>query len=207
MSQTKDHNSINRRDFLKLGVLGATTAAVGLSGIGGISEGATLNAAIQPVYRTLGKTGLKPTVVSFGAMLTPEHEVMRAAFDLGVNYVDTARRYMDGRNEEIVAKAIKGLRNKIYVATKTLPTSNTKKDIFNDVETSLSKLQIDYIDVIQLHNLKSKERAFIPRYVKHWQNFANRERFVSWVLPPIRIRQRFLIPLLMTRRNFLIWHW
>ena len=162
MSQTKDHNSINRRDFLKLGVLGATTAAVGLSGIGGISEGATLNAAIQPVYRTLGKTGLKPTVVSFGAMLTPEHEVMRAAFDRGVNYVDTARRYMDGRNEEIVAKAIKGLRNKIYVATKTLPTSNTKKDIFNDVETSLSKLQIDYIDVIQLHNLKSKERAFVP---------------------------------------------
>jgi len=162
MSQSKYHNFINRRDFLKLGVLGATTTAAGLSGIAGISESATLNAAIQPVYRKLGRTGLKLTVVSFGAMLTPEHEVMRTAFDLGVNYVDTARRYMDGKNEEIVGKALKGIRNKVYVATKTLPTSNAKKDIFQDVETSLSKLQIDYIDVIQLHNLKSKERAFIP---------------------------------------------
>ncbi|MDH5201635.1 MAG: aldo/keto reductase [Nitrospirota bacterium] len=162
MSQSEYHNFINRRDFLKLGVLGATTAAAGLSSIAGISESAALNAAIQPVYRKLGRTGLKLTVVSFGAMLTPENEVMRAAFDLGVNYVDTARRYMDGRNEEIVGKALKGIRNKVYVATKTLPTSNSKKDIFQDVETSLSKLQIDHIDVIQLHNLKSKERAFIP---------------------------------------------
>jgi predicted aldo/keto reductase-like oxidoreductase len=102
------------------------------------------------------------SVVSFGAMLTPDPEPMEAAFDLGVNYVDTARRYMNGRNEEIVARALKGRRHKIYVATKSLASSTTKKDIFNDVETSLSKLQTDYIDVIQLHNLTSGDRALLP---------------------------------------------
>ena len=155
---------MNRRDFLKLGIMTATTTAVGLSSIGGIFEAATANAQSipNPAYRTLGRTGMKVTVVSFGAMLTPEHEVMRAALDLGVNYIDTARRYMSGRNEEIVAKALKGIRDRVYVATKTLATSHTKKDIFRDVETSLSKLQIDYLDVIQLHNLDSKERIFIP---------------------------------------------
>jgi uncharacterized protein len=145
---------MKRRDFLKLGLVGAASAAAGLTGIGSISKAAA-DAGSQPgtVYRTLGRTGLKITVVSFGAMLTPEHEVMQAAFDLGVNYVDTARRYMNGRNEEIVARALKGRRDKIYVATKTQPGSVTRKEIFADVETSLTKLQTDHVDVIQLHNL------------------------------------------------------
>jgi len=163
MSKTKDHNSMNRRDFLKFGAIGVAAAA-GLSGLSKIAEGAASASkpGITPVYRTLGRTGLKVSVVSFGAMLTPDYEPMEAAFDLGVNYVDTARRYMNGRNEEIVGKALKGRRDKVYVATKTPPASQSKKDIFKDVETSLSKLQIDYIDVIQLHSLTSGERAMIP---------------------------------------------
>lgn len=151
---------MKRRDFLKLGVVTATSAAAGLS-LGNVL-GAATTPAVTPVYRTLGRTGLKVTIVSFGAMLTPEHEVIETAFDMGINYVDTARRYMGGRNEEIVGRALKGLRSKVYVATKTVSSSSSKKDIFSDVETSLSKLKTDYIDVIQLHNLSSKDRAFNP---------------------------------------------
>ena len=114
------------------------------------------------MYRTLGRTGLKISVVSFGAMLTPEPEVLKIGFDNGVNYCDTARKYMDGKNEEIVAKALKGRRDKVYVATKTLPGSKTKEDIIRDVETSLKTLETDHIDVIQLHNLTDKDRIFIP---------------------------------------------
>jgi hypothetical protein len=95
-------------------------------------------------------------------MLTPEAEVIKIALDNGVNYVDTARRYMGGKNEEIVGKALKGRRDKVYVATKTQPTSRSKEDIINDVETSLKALGTDYVDVIQLHNLTDKERVFIP---------------------------------------------
>ena len=155
---------INRRQFIKAGICGGAAAALGLTGLSEIAEGASMTSAENPVpvYRTLGRTGLKITVVSFGAMLTPEPEVIRAGLDQGINYIDTARRYMNGKNEEIVSQAIKGLRNKIFLATKTLSSSNTKEDIVRDVEKSLSVLQTDRIDVIQLHNLTSKERAFIP---------------------------------------------
>jgi uncharacterized protein len=159
----EDHKTMNRREFLKLG---AATAAVTAAGLGGASslfgaEGA--GGSPELVYRTLGRTGLKVTVVSFGAMLTPEYEVIRAGLEQGINYVDTARRYLGGRSEDVVGKALKGLRDKVYVATKIDPNSTTKKDIFADVETSLTKLGTDHVDVIQLHSLKSgTDRAFSP---------------------------------------------
>ena len=111
MGEPDNKNGIKRRDFLKLGFVTATGAAVGLS-VGKVLE-AAISPVVTPIYRTLGRTGLKVTIVSFGAMLTPEHEVMEAAFDMGVNYVDTARRYMGGRNEEIVGRALKGRRDKV----------------------------------------------------------------------------------------------
>ncbi len=164
MGENSNRNRITRRKFLRLGVLGATSAAVGFGPANALAAELIKKMETKPgpVYRTLGRTGLKVTVVSFGAMLTPEWEVIRAGFDEGINYVDTARRYMNGKNEEIVGKALKGYRDKVYVATKTKPTSISKADLFADVETSLSKLGTDYVDVIQLHNLDKKDRAFIP---------------------------------------------
>jgi predicted aldo/keto reductase-like oxidoreductase len=165
VSTEKKENGMHRREFLKVGLVGTTSAILGGDVL---AEAAVLyaeNAPFvfpQPVYRTLGRTGLKISVVSYGAMLTPEPEVLKIAFDNGVNYVDTARKYMDGRNEEIVAKALKGRRDKVYVATKTPPDSRSKQDIIRDVETSLRALETDYIDVIQLHSLKEKERIFVP---------------------------------------------
>ncbi|MBA4391469.1 MAG: hypothetical protein C0399_11105 [Syntrophus sp. (in: bacteria)] len=163
MDEKDQKKTINRREFLKFASMTAATAAVGLTGLRGVLGAAEAKKdGVTPVYRTLGRTGLKVTIVSFGAMLTPEHEVMRAGFDLGINYVDTARRYMSGRNEEIVGRAIKGIRDKVYVATKTTPAANSKREIINDVETSLTKLGTDHIDVIQLHNLTGPDRAFVP---------------------------------------------
>jgi aryl-alcohol dehydrogenase-like predicted oxidoreductase len=72
---------------------------------------------------------------------------------------------MGGKNEEIVGKALKGRRDRIYVATKTQPSSHSKEDIIRDVEASLKALNTDYVDVIQLHNLTDKERIFTPRHL------------------------------------------
>jgi len=160
MKQEKQYKGMNRREFLMAGLAGTTSALLELNGIAGAAQEGFVFPA--PVYRTLGRTGLKITVVSFGAMLTPEPEVMRVAFEHGINYVDTARRYMGGRNEEIVARALKGMRHKVYVATKIRPSSRSKEDVFKDVETSLTALETDYVDVIQLHNLSGRERVFIP---------------------------------------------
>jgi predicted aldo/keto reductase-like oxidoreductase len=155
---------MKRRDFLRLGVLGTTSALFGLEGLADAAQQAAGGPVTfpAPVYRTLGRTGLKITIVSFGAMLTPEPEVIRVAFENGINYVDTARRYMNGRNEEIVAAALKGMHDKIYVATKIPPATRKKEDIFRDVDTSLKALERDHIDVIQLHGVSEKERLFNP---------------------------------------------
>ena len=69
---------------------------------------------------------------------------------------------MSGRNEEIVARALKGMRDKVYVATKIRSRSRTKEEIVRDVETSLSALETDHIDIIQLHNVTGRERLFEP---------------------------------------------
>jgi len=58
-------------------------------------------------YRTLGKTGLKVTTVSMGVMNCSDPAVLLRAFDLGINFYDTADCYMNGRNEEMVGKPSK----------------------------------------------------------------------------------------------------
>ena len=155
---------MKRRDFLKYGLLGTTSALLCREGAAAAPQKKPAGAFTfpAPVYRTLGRTGLKITVVSFGAMLTPEPEVIRIALDHGVNYIDTARSYGGGRNEEVVAKAIKGIRNRVTVATKIAWRAKMKGDMFQSVETSLRALETDYIDVIQLHGLSSRERIFEP---------------------------------------------
>ena len=158
------HKGIGRRDFIKAGMVGATSALLGGNALAeAVQHAAAAPAPFPvPVYRTLGRTGMEITVVSFGAMLTPEPEVIRVALERGVNYIDTARKYMSGKNEEIVAKAIKGMRNRVYLATKTLPESTGKAEIVRDVEASLKALGTDHIDVVQLHHLTGRERIFLP---------------------------------------------
>ncbi len=165
MGRKKGSGGMSRREFLKAGMLGTTLTLVGGSALAGTAQRQAPSAPFEfprPVHRTLGRTGLKITAVSFGAMLTPEPEVMEIAFDHGVNYVDTARKYMGGKNEEIVARALSGRRDKVFLATKTLPSSTSKEDIVKDVETSLKALRTDRIDVIQLHNLTGRERIYNP---------------------------------------------
>jgi predicted aldo/keto reductase-like oxidoreductase len=165
MRKEKKFTGMNRREFLKAGVLGTTSALLATNAL---AEAVQQYAAAfpfvypEPVYRTLGRTGMKITVVSFGAMLTPEPEVMKVAFEHGINYVNTARAYMGGKNEDTVGKALKGLRSKVYVATKILKESNLKADMIRDVETSLKALGTDYIDVIQFDANAGKERVFLP---------------------------------------------
>ena len=78
-------------------------------------------------YRNLGRTGVKVSPLALGAMMfgvlgEPDHEksirIIHAALDAGINFVDTADVYLQGENEEIVGKALKGRRDDIVLATK-----------------------------------------------------------------------------------------
>lgn len=103
---------------------------------------------------TLGSTGITVEKNSFGALpiqrISKEEAVklLRKAYDHGVTYFDTARWYTD--SEEKLGEAFDGIREKVYIATKTGAT--TAEGFWKDLETSLHNLRTDYIDVYQFHN-------------------------------------------------------
>lgn len=106
------------------------------------------------VQVTLGKTGITVEKNSFGALpiqrISKEEAVklLRKAYDHGVTFFDTARFYTD--SEEKVGEAFRGMRKKVYIATKTGAT--TAEGFWKDLHTSLNNLQTDYIDIYQFHN-------------------------------------------------------
>jgi hypothetical protein len=108
-------------------------------------------------YRTLGKTGMKVTVVSMGVMNCSDPVVLLRAFDLGINFYDTADCYMHGHNEEMVGKAFEGKRQKVFIQTKV--HAHDEKKMRASVERSLRRLRTDYIDVLVWHNLRSPEEV------------------------------------------------
>ena len=109
---------------------------------------------------TLGKTGITTNKNGFGALpiqrISDDDAVylLRKAYDNGITYFDTARWYTDSEHKLGIAFA--GMRDKIFIATKTGATN--AEGFWKDLETSLTNLQTDYIDVYQFHN-----PAFCPR--------------------------------------------
>jgi len=112
-------------------------------------------------YRTLGKTGLKVTAVSMGVMNCSDPAVLLRAFDLGINFYDTADCYMHGRNEEMVGKAFEGKRSKVFIQTKV--HDHDEKKMRASVERSLRRLRTDYIDVLVWHGHSSPNQVSDPK--------------------------------------------
>lgn len=119
-------------------------------------------------YRTLGKTGYKISTISFGAWAaggdfgTVDDEqsltTMRAAFDQGVNFFDTADVYGDGRSERILGRLKKEVGDEIFIATKAgrRLSPHTAGGYDYDhlaafVDRSLANLDVEAIDLLQLH--------------------------------------------------------
>lgn len=110
-------------------------------------------------YRTLGKTGLKISRVGFGGIpiqrvdAEKTKELMQALVEEGINYIDTARGYTV--SEEYLGYALEGIRDKFVLATKSM--ARTKEAMAKDIETSLTNLKTDYIDLYQVHNPQMKD--------------------------------------------------
>jgi predicted aldo/keto reductase-like oxidoreductase len=108
----------------------------------------------------LGSTGLKVSEVGFGGIpiqrLGHEQavEVVKGSLDLGVNFIDTARGYSTSENR--IGAAVASRRQHVVVASKTL--ARTGSEAQADLDTSLSRLAVDYIDIYQLHNVSSESR-------------------------------------------------
>lgn len=103
---------------------------------------------------TLGRTGITVNRNGFGALpvqrasVDEAVKILRKAYDNGINFFDTARAYSD--SEMKIGLALSDVRENIIIATKTM--AKNVKDFWDQLETSLSLLKTDYIDIYQFHN-------------------------------------------------------
>jgi aryl-alcohol dehydrogenase-like predicted oxidoreductase len=104
---------------------------------------------LKLTYRTLGKTGLKVTSLSFGCMTTSDASVIEHAADMGVVHFDTARIYQNGNNERLVGAALKGRRQRVILSSKS--EAPTRAEALADLDTSLRELATDHLDIWYLH--------------------------------------------------------
>jgi len=119
-------------------------------------------------YRELGRTGMRVSVVSFGAWPIgsdwghvddkESYAALNRAIDLGVNFIDTADVYGDGRSERLIGQLLKERKEEIFVATKAgqrldphVSEGYNLKNIEGFVDRSLGNLGVESIDLLQLH--------------------------------------------------------
>ncbi len=151
------NRDLSRRDFLAAGL---ALPAAGLRATDPPLHPGAGRARPEPVklaYRTLGRTGLKVTSLAFGCMTTPEPSVIRRAADLGINHFDTARGYQNGNNERMVGAALKDVRGKVILSSKS--PAKTKAELLADLDTSLRELGTDYLDISYLHMKNEPEQV------------------------------------------------
>lgn len=102
---------------------------------------------------TLGTTGIVTVQNAFGALPVQRVDektaiqILRRAYEGGMRFFDTARAYSD--SEEKLGKAFEGMRDKIYIASKTM--AKTPEEFWNQLDISLKNLKTDYIDLYQFH--------------------------------------------------------
>jgi aryl-alcohol dehydrogenase-like predicted oxidoreductase len=126
-------------------------------------------------YRTLGRTGLEVSEISFGAWAigggwgpqddTDSLDALNRSIDLGVNFIDTAAGYGSGKSERLIAQVLNQRKEKVWVATKTPPLPGhwpptpydvaeeryPEKYLRENVEERLRNLNTDCLDILQLH--------------------------------------------------------
>ena len=117
-------------------------------------------------YRQLGNSGVRVSVIGmgtnrFGNVVGQEtvQTILSAAQELGINFIDTADVYANGRSEETLGHALKGRRDRFVLATKVFNKTGdgpndhgvSRYHIMHGVEASLRRLQTDHIDLYQMH--------------------------------------------------------
>ncbi len=119
-------------------------------------------------YRPFGRTGWQVSEIGFGAWAigadwgqvreTDALEALRTGINHGMNFIDTADVYGDGRSERLIARVLKERSERVYVATKVgrrlhphVAEGFTRKNLTAFIERSLSNLRVDALDLVQLH--------------------------------------------------------
>ena len=156
---------INRRGFLRTGIAGAA----GIMAFSpSIISASSLVQENDIIYRTLGKTGLKIPVISFGVMRADNPWLCKAAYEKGIKLFDTANAYQNGNNETMLGNVLNEYpRDSFYLATKIKPAGldkegkptkqTTTDDFLEKFSISLTRLRMDHVDILYVHSVNNPE--------------------------------------------------
>ena len=146
-------------------------------------------------YRTLGRSGLQVSEVSLGSWLTlgssvdreATREIVHRAYDLGINFFDTADVYASGQAEEVLGQALRAIpRRYLVIASKAFfPMSEhpndrglSRKHLFESVEASLRRLGTDYLDLHQCH--RPDPATPVEETVCAYQDLVRQGKVLYW---------------------------
>ena len=145
-------------------------------------------------YRRLGDSGIKLSEIGLGGWLTftnmPKDQarsVMDAAFDLGINFLDTANAYAKGKCETLWGDLLKGkprdsfvLATKVYMPMGERPNQSglSRKHIFEQCHASLKRLKTDHIDLYQCH--RYDEETPLEETVRAMDDLIKQGKVVYW---------------------------
>lgn len=121
-------------------------------------------------YRPLGKTGIQMSDISFGGASISDAEVVARAVERGINYFDTSPDYSQTGSEQVIGAALKPHRDKVHIASKFctaeghLAVDTPVADIVAAVESSLRRLQTDYLDVVIIHEVNGLDRLMAANF-------------------------------------------
>jgi predicted aldo/keto reductase-like oxidoreductase len=168
---------INRRKFLGLSALAGGAMVVPQTAMASVKEETTGTKDGKIAVRTLGKTGIEVPILSMGVMRSDNPAVVRAAYNSGITFFDTAHGYQRGRNEEMLGEFFKDKdRNSFFIATKVKPdlsSENFEAEYEEHLNTSLRRLQMDYVDIFYAHAIENTGICVLddPRLVKVLKKF------------------------------------
>ncbi len=155
-------------------------------------------------YRKLGRSGLKVSEVAVGGWLTHGRTIddaatgaiVRRAFDLGVNFFDTADVYHSGAAEEALGRAVRDLRREdLVIASKCFfPMSErpndqglSRKHLFESVHGSLKRLGVEYIDLYQCHRYDTQ--TTLEETIRAMDDLARQGKILYWGVSEWRSHQ------------------
>ena len=111
---------------------------------------------------TLGRSGIKVQIIAQGGARMDLHpdiataaDHVRQVYELGLRYFDCARMYWNGQSEEAYGLGLQGVRRDVFLTTKS--AGRTARDAVSDLETSLRLLKTDYVDLWQMHDIRTLE--------------------------------------------------
>ena len=136
-------------------------AVAGMSGSGAYAAPPKVKAGDIPTT-TFGRTGVEVSVIAQGGArmdLLPDVQTaashVRKVYELGVNYFDCSRLYWDGRAEESYGIGLSGVRQNVFLTSKTV--KRTAKEALEELETSFRLLKTDHLDLWQAHAVQTRE--------------------------------------------------